>query len=317
MRIIITGRTGLIGRHLSEKLAADNHELVVLTRNPQKTPVMPSGTRFVGWDAKTMGDWASEVDGADAIINLAGASLADGRWTDERKKAIYESRMNVGKALTEAVDAASQKPSVFLQASAVGYYGSNTSDKVFTESSTPGSDFLAQVCFDWEASTVAVERMGVRRASMRTGIVLSNLDGAWPKLKLPFTFYAGGPLGSGQQWYPWIHIEDESRAIQFLLENDEASGPFNLCAPNPLPNKEFAKVIGEVMGRPSFMPAPGFALRTALGEMSTMVLKGQRVLPKKLEEAGFTFTYPEAREAIAALEQKESAMAASSMKEAA
>lgn len=317
MRIIITGGTGLIGRHLSEKLAADDHELVVLTRNPQKTPVMPGGTRFVGWDAKTMGDWASEVDGADAIINLAGASLADGRWTDERKKAIYESRMKVGKALTEAVDAASQKPSVFLQASAVGYYGSNTSDKVFTESSTPGSDFLAQVCFDWEASTVAVERMGVRRAVMRTGIVLSNLDGAWPKLKLPFTFYAGGPLGSGQQWYPWIHIEDESRAIQFLLENDEASGPFNLCAPNPLPNKEFAKVIGEVMGRPSFMPAPGFALRTALGEMSTMVLKGQRVLPQKLQEAGFTFTYPHAKDAIAALEQKESPMAASSIKEAA
>lgn len=317
MRIVLTGGTGLIGRALSEKLVADGHELLILTRNPNKKPVMPRSIRFVGWDAETLGDWASEVDGADAIINLAGESLADGRWTDSRKESICQSRINVGKALVQAVNAATNKPSVLLQASAVGYYGSHTKNKIYTESAAPGSDYLAQICFDWESSTQAVERTGVRRAIMRTGIVLSSTGGAWPKLKLPFMLFAGGPMGSGNQWYPWIHIADEVRAIQFLLENEDASGPYNLSAPNPLPNKAFAKVVGDVMNRPAFMPAPGFALRTVLGEMATIILEGQRAVPQKLLDAGFTFLYPEARAAIAALEKKTAAESTTPVQEAA
>jgi len=308
MRIIITGGTGLIGRALCEKWAADQHELIVLTRNAQRTPVMPETVQFVEWDAKTADGWGHHVDGADAVVNLAGAGIADARWTEERKNEIRQSRIDAGRAVVAAIQAAAQKPALLIQASAVGYYGSTQDDKIITEQAPPGADFLAQVCFDWETSTVAVESMGVRRVIIRTGIVLSNAGGAWPKMKLPFVAFAGGPLGSGDQWYPWIHIRDEVRAIDFLLQHDDATGPFNLSAPNPLPNKEFSKVVGKVMGRPAFMPAPGFALRTALGDMATVLLDGQRAIPQKLLDAGFTFDFSNAEDAIAALVQQQGAM---------
>lgn len=301
MRIIMTGGTGLIGRALCTALLADNHIVTVLSRNPDTSRDMPTGVVVEEWDSKTTQGWGHLVDGADAIINLAGAGIADGPWTAKRKQIIRESRIDAGLAVQSAIEAATNKPHTLIQASAVGYYGQDRGDEVITEESSPGSDFLAKVCFDWEMSTAPVVHMGVRRLILRTGIVLSNEGGAFPKMTLPFKFFAGGRLGNGKQWMPWIHIEDEVRAIQYLLSHEHLEGPFNLSAPNPVTNKQFSQIVGAQMGRPALLPAPGFAIKTALGEMSTILLDGQRALPKKLEDAGFIFTYPTAQEALSQL----------------
>lgn len=298
MRVIIAGGTGLIGRALSEYLIKGKHEVLVLSRSPQKARDMPSGVQLAEWDSATAAGWGNHVNSADALINLAGAGIADAPWSDKRKELIRNSRIEAGQAVMDAIERASQLPSVLIQASAVGYYGSTQKDEVITEDSPAGSDFLAEVCQDWEASTAGVEAAGVRRAIIRTGIVLSNKGGAWPKIQLPFKLFAGGPLGSGQQWYPWIHIVDEIRAILFILENEAASGAFNLSAPEPVTNKHMAKAIGEEMNRPAFLPAPGFVLRGVLGDMSTIVLDGQRAIPKRLTDLGFTYTYPNVEAAI-------------------
>ena len=291
MRIIITGGTGLLGRPLSAALANEGHDVTVLSRQPGKVKDMPPTVKLAEWDGETSQGWGQLVDGADAIINFAGAGIGDGRWSDERKQQIRQSRIKAGKAVMEAIAAATARPKVLLQASAVGYYGVQNGDKVVTEAASPGSDFLAKVCFDWEASTAAVKKLGVRRPVLRTGIVLANEGGAFPKLLLPFKMFAGGPLGNGKQWLPWIHIADHVSAVQFLLQTEAADGPFNLVAPNPVTNAEMAKAIGEVMGRPAFVPAPAFALRTALGEMSALVLAGRKVVPTKLQALGFSYKY--------------------------
>lgn len=302
MRVIITGGTGLIGRPLSAALAAEGHQVTVLSRNPieVKNP-LPTGVNLHRWDAKTSEGWGDLVNGADAIVNLAGAGIADGRWSAERKKLIRESRIRAGHAIVEAVRAADEKPKVVVQSSAVGYYGTETGDQEVTEEFSPGSDFLSKVCFDWEISTAPISRMGIRRPIARTGIVLSNFGGAFPKLKIPFSMFAGGKLGDGSQWMPWIHIADEVKALYFLLTNEEADGPFNLTAPNPVRNAEIAKALGDAMGRPSAIPAPGFAMKAALGEMALMLLEGQRAVPKRLEELGFTWKYPTIEEALGQL----------------
>lgn len=301
MRVIITGGTGLIGRPLSASLAADGHDVIVLSRNPiEVTDPMPPGVSLHRWDSRTSEGWGELVNGADAIINLAGAGIADGRWTAERKKLIRESRIQAGHAVVEAVQNATQKPKVVIQASGKDYYGTNTGDEDVTEAHSPGSDFLSKVCFDWEISTAPISRMGIRRPIIRTSVVLSNFGGAFPKLKLPFTMYAGGKLGDGKQWFSWIHMADEVSAIRFLLENEQADGPFNLAAPEVVRNEEFAKALGGAMGRPAAIPAPSMAIKTALGEMSTMVLDGQRAVPHRLQELGFTWKYPTVE---AALEQ--------------
>lgn len=291
MRIIITGGTGLLGRPLSAALASEGHEVTVLSRQPDKAKAIALGVKLAAWDGESSQGWGQLVDGADAIINFAGSGIGDGRWSDERKQQIRQSRIKAGKAVLEAITGATVKPKVLLQASAVGYYGTQSGDKVVTEAASPGNDFLAKVCFDWEASTAPVKKLGVRRPVLRTGIVLANEGGAFPKLLLPFKLFAGGPLGSGKQWLPWIHITDQVRAIQFLLQNESADGPFNLAAPNPVTNGDMAKAIGEVMGRWSVVPAPAFAMRTALGEMATLVLDGQRAVPSKLQALGFQFNY--------------------------
>ncbi|MDI9548163.1 MAG: TIGR01777 family oxidoreductase [Chloroflexota bacterium] len=291
MRAIVTGGTGLIGRALCRELVDHGHEVIVLSRNPDKKEEgLPSQVETVGWDAQSARGWGDRVSETDAIVNLAGAGLADGRWTDERKRSILESRVKAGQAVLEAVSAAATRPKVVIQSSAVGYYGPR-GDEVLNEDAAPGSDYLARVCFDWEASTAPVVRMGVRRPVIRTGIVLTTEGGAFPKILLPFKLFAGGPMGNGSQYWPWIHINDEVRAIRFLMENETASGPFNLTAPNPLTNKEFASVVGQAMGRPSLMPAPAFALKLALGEMSTVLLDGQRAVPSRLQELGFEFDF--------------------------
>lgn len=301
MRIIITGGTGLIGRALSKGLLNAGHLVTILSRHPDQGHEMPNGVRVEGWDGATPQGWGHLVNDADAIINLAGAGIADAPWTDKRKHLIRESRIHAGLAIQKAIEEATNKPKVLMQASAVGYYGQEHGDELVTEDSPPGHDFLAKVCFDWEMATAPVARMGVRRVVMRTGIVLSREGGAFPKMLLPFKFFAGGPLGNGKQWMPWIHIDDQVRAMIFLLTHETANGAFNLSAPNPVTNKQFSQMIGATMGRPAFLPAPSFAIKTALGEMSTILLDGQRAIPQKLEAAGFTFKFGTAQEALSKL----------------
>lgn len=301
MRVLISGGTGLIGSALVKSLGESGDEVTVLTRSLDRNRGgAANGVQMQQWDGATAEGWGALVSQVDAVVNLAGEGIADGRWTAMRKQRIRESRINAGKALVAAIDAAERKPSVLIQASAVGYYGPG-SDGVLTEKSTVGSDYLAQVCFDWEASTSAVEAMGVRRPVIRTGVVLSEKGGAFSKIALPFRFFAGGPLGSGKQYFPWIHIADEIGAIRFLLEKENATGPYNLTAPNPPQNREFVRELGRVMGRPAFMPTPSFALKTVFGEMSTVLLDGQRAIPARLQEEGYRFEYPEAGAALRAI----------------
>lgn len=301
MRIIITGGTGLIGKALCPLLLADGHLITVLSRTPDAARGMPRGVRIEEWDGKTAEGWGHLVNGADAIINLAGAGIADRPWTAQRKQLLRESRIHAGLAIQKAIQQAEKKPKVVIQSSAVGYYGARNDDQILTEASAPGQDFLAKVCFDWEMSTTPVTKMGIRRPVIRTGVVLSKDGGALPKMLLPFKLFAGGPIGSGKQWLPWIHITDQARAIKFLLDTPNADGPFNLAAPNPVTNKQFGEILGAIIRRPSFMPTPSIAMKALFGEMSTVLLDGQRVVPQRLEEVGFSFTFPTLREALSDL----------------
>lgn len=303
MRVIITGGTGFIGKALGASLAAQGHEVIALSRNPAKARDVPAGVSVEQWDARTDAGWGRLADGAGAIVNLAGENIGGGRWTKKRKAAIVQSRRDAGAAVMAALANATVKPGVLVQASAVGLYGPR-GDEAVTEATGPGADFVARTAFEWEASTAGAVRLGVRRALARTGLAFSTREGVLPTMLLPFKMViAGGPLGSGKQYVPWIHIEDHVRALEFLIENPAAQGPFNLSAPNPVTYRDFAKTAGKVMGRPSFMPAPAFALKTVLGEMSQLVLTGQRQVPARLLELGFTFKYPELEAALRDLVQ--------------
>lgn len=303
MRIIITGGTGLIGSTLAHNLSADGHEVIVLSRTPrEKKGLLPPNVRLEHWDGISAAGWGALADGADAIVNLAGESIGGvrfppPRWTLERKQRILQSRLRAGAAIMEALHDAKRRPGVLIQASAVGYYGSR-GDETLTEDSPHGSGFVAQVCVDWEQSTAGAEALGVRRVVIRTGVVLDPRNNAFRSLILPFRFFVGGPIGNGRQYFPWIHIEDEVRAIRFLMENGQASGAYNLTAPQPLPNREVARILGRVMRRPSFVPVPAFALKLALGEVSSVVLDSQRVMPQRLQEAGFAFRFPDFEAAV-------------------
>lgn len=299
-RVIVTGGTGLIGRPLAAELVRRGHEVVVLSRTPARVAGLPSGARAVGWDGRTAAGWGELADGAAAIVNLAGATIAK-RWTEARKAEILQSRLEAGAAVVAAVEAAAVKPAAVVQASAVGFYGA-CGDAVVTEDSPsqPGY-FLSDVCVAWEASTAPVEALGVRRAVARIGLVLAREGGALPPLVLPFRFFAGGPTGSGRQVYPWIHIDDVVGALAHLVETPTASGVFNLTGPSPATNREVATAIGRALHRPSFMPAPGFALRLVLGEMADLILDGQRAVPTRLPSVGFRHRYDTLAGALADL----------------
>src|SRR6185437_16675719 len=257
---VITGGTGLIGRALATDLAASGRDVIVLSRSPDRATDLPAGVRAVRWDGRTAEGWGHLVGAAEAVVNLAGENLAAGRWTAARRARIRESRLHAGAAVVEAIRAADEKPRLLIQASAVGYYGPR-GDEELAEMAPPGNDFLARLCLEWEASTAAVEGLGVRRASIRSGLVLSAHGGALPRLLLPFRFFAGGRLGTGRQWYPWIHLADEVAAIRFLIETEDADGPINLTAPHPVTNAALSATIGRVLGRPAMVPTPEFALR--------------------------------------------------------
>ncbi len=298
MRVLITGGTGFLGRALTKRLREAGYEVIVLSRRPERAR-LPPGVQAVRWDGRTATGWAALADGAFALINLAGESIGQ-RWTAAARQRIRESRLNAGRAVVEAVAAASMKPQVLLQASAVGYYGPH-GDERLTEEDPPGNDFLARLAVDWEASTQPVEAMGVRRVILRTGLVLERDGGALARLLLPFRLFVGGPLGDGRQGWSWIHRADWVEAVKFLMECPDARGPYNLTAPQPVSNAEFSRVLGRVLGRPSWLPVPAFALRLAFGEGAAFLLTGQFVLPRRLLEAGFVFRYPDLESALRAI----------------
>ena len=302
MRVIIAGGSGLIGWALIDHLLPDGHEIIVLSRHPEQAD-LPRDVTVARWDGVSADGWAQWVDGADAVVNLAGESIAGegmppARWTPERKQRILDSRVNATSAVVAAIAQARAKPRVLVQGSAVGFYGGRHDDTALDESAPPGDDFLAQVAVHWEAASKPEVEMGVRLAIARTGLVLSMAGGSLPSTVLPVRFFLGGPLGDGQQWWPWIHIVDEVRALAFLMTEERATGPFNLTAPNPVTNRGFARTLAKVMGRPALLPTPAFALNLALGEMATLLLDGQRAIPEHLMALGFQFRFPELAPAL-------------------
>ncbi|MEO8085152.1 MAG: TIGR01777 family oxidoreductase [Ardenticatenales bacterium] len=296
-RIIVTGGSGLIGGPLVRHFAQRGHDVVVLSRTPARVTGLPPGARAVAWDGRTAAGWGDLADGAACIVNLAGETLAK-RWTAAHKVRILESRVEAGAAVVAAVQAASVKPAAVVQASAVGFYGSCGDELVTEDSPSHPGEFLSDVVVAWEAATAPVEAMGVRRAVARTGLVLAREGGALPSIALPFRFFVGGPTGSGRQYYPWIHMDDEIAALARLVTDPAAHGAYNLTAPTPVTNRAFATALGRAMHRPSLMPAPGFALRLVLGEMAAVVLEGQRAVPARLLALGFEHRWRELGEAL-------------------
>jgi uncharacterized protein (TIGR01777 family) len=306
-RVIVTGGTGFIGRHLTKRLVEKGYEVVCLTRNVSRAKEEGNPRiLFAAWDARSAVGWGGYAEGASAIINLAGESLASGRWDKNRKQRILQSRLQAGKAVVDAVKSAKNKPGVVIQASAIGFYG-NRGDEPLDEASSPGNGFLSDVTLKWERSTADVEVYGIRRAVIRTGMVLGEKEGALFRLVLPFRFFLGGPLGSGRQWISWIHIQDVVQAILYLMEHQKLKGIFNLTSPHPLQNRDFSKKLGKVLNRPSWMPLPGFMLQVLFGKMAEeTILSGQKVMPTRLTEAGFAFVFPEAEKALADILGKKS-----------
>ena len=290
MKIIIAGATGFIGSVLTDRLWNQFHSLVLLSRKPP-AEVGVSKKEWFAWAPPAGGDWQQEVDGADGIVNLAGEPIAGKRWSKEQKEKLRASRIDATRALVSAIAKARVKPKFLVSASAVGYYGPH-GDEILTESGAAGGDFLSRLCLDWEGEALKAETHGVRVATVRTGIVLGKGQGALAKMVPPFKMFLGGPLGSGKQYMPWIHIEDEIGLLLFLIQNETARGAFNATAPNPVTMEEFAKALGEVLNRPSWVSVPPSALALIAGEMADMLLTGQRAVPEAATKLGYVFQYP-------------------------
>ena len=295
MRVIVTGGTGFIGSKLCENLVAKGHEVILFTRDASRSrdQVHPK-VRVVSWAPGAA--WESWVDGAGAIVNLAGENIAQ-RWTAAAKLRIVASRVDAAARLSAAIEKAAVKPSVLVNAAAVGYYGPH-GDETLDEDSPPGADFLATTCVAWEEAAKKIEAQGVRVVMIRAGVVLGGDGGALAKMLPPFKAFAGGPIGSGEQWMSWIHVGDLVALFVFAIENANARGPINGTAPNPVTMKEFAKALGRALHRPSLFHAPAAAVRLLLGEMATVVLEGQRVVPRRAVALGFKFRFTEVGAAL-------------------
>ncbi|MFP5259523.1 MAG: TIGR01777 family oxidoreductase [Acidobacteriota bacterium] len=298
MRVVILGGSGFIGRALTRSLVADGHDVVVVSRSGSGRRPTP-GVSFAPFDGKSGQGWAETLDGAFALVNLAGENIASGYWTEARKQRILQSRLDAGRAVMDALGRVSRLPSVLVQGSAIGYYG-DRGDVPADEEAPAGTGFLAEVAKAWEASSAAAQALGLRRVVLRTSVVLGAGGGALPRMLAPYRYFIGGPLGSGRQWFSWIHLDDEVRAIRFLMDCQQASGPYNLAAPGALIQDDLAAAIGQALSRPSRLRVPQAVLRLALGEMGReLLLNGARVLPRRLAELGFSFRFPTLAAALA------------------
>jgi uncharacterized protein (TIGR01777 family) len=299
VRVIVTGGTGFIGEVLCRRLIEAEHTPVVLTRNPD------SAVRRLGpaaearaWNPSRAGAWQQAVDGADAVVHLAGESIAGRRWSPEQKARIRDSRVVGTRLVVEAIQQAERRPRALISASATGYYGPR-GDQPVAETDRPGSDFLAQVCLAWEREAQVAEASGTRVVLVRSGVVLGRDGGALPRLLPPFRLFVGGPLGSGRQGFPWVHLDDVVGIYRWALESEQVRGPLNAVGPELLDNRQFSTLLGRVLGRPSWAPVPGFALKLLLGEMAEpLLLQGQKVQPARTEQLGYQFRYQTAEAAL-------------------
>lgn len=295
MNILITGGTGFIGSELRDMLLQDGHKLTIITRTPEEyDDEAAKNQRFISWED----DLVQAMDENHAVINLAGSSIFGKRWTDEVKKKIYNSRVNCTRQLTEAARNSDNPPEVMISASGMNYYEPDA-DRILDEDAPSGNSFLSKVCIDWEAAAREVEEAGIRLAIPRIGIVLETGGGALQQMLTPFKLGVGGPIGSGRQYFPWVHMHDLCRGLIYPLENETFEGPYNLNAPNPVTMNEFADTLGEVLNRPVLFRVPEFALKIALGEAANPVLDSLRAQPKKLQKAGFHFKFQYVKEALA------------------
>lgn len=294
MRIVITGGSGFVGTHLSRYLLTEGHVVTALGTRSSYKLIDHSLYTYMAADTTRPGNWQQAVSDADLVYNLAGRTIFK-RWSRRYKQQIYDSRILTTRNTVEALSNASQ--TVLVSTSAVGYYG-DRGDTELTESSSPGSDFLAELAKDWESEALAAQAKGVRVAIARFGIVLGADGGALAKMMPAFRLFVGGPLGTGQQWFPWIHIQDMVAALHFLGVGSHLRGPFNLCAPHPVRNDMLAQTLGRGLARPAAMAVPAFMLKMTMGELAGVFLASQRVLPTQLLEAGFEFGYPEIEVAL-------------------
>lgn len=301
MKVAITGATGFVGSLLVQRLHGEGHKIVVLTRNTAfAQKVFPSeafpNVEIVAYTPNVSGSWQNVISSCDGVVNLAGEPIGEGRWTPERKQEILNSRKLGTQKIVEAIANANPKPSVLINASAIGYYGTSET-ATFDETSVSGKDFLAQVSQAWEAEATKVKDAGVRLVILRFGIVLGN-GGALGKMIPAFKLFAGGPIGSGRQWFSWIHVDDLVNLIVQALTKPEIEGVYNATAPNPVRMADLSQTLGRVMNRPSWLPVPGFAIEALLGDGAIVVLEGQQVIPKRTVETGFEYKYPNLQSAL-------------------